>query len=88
MHFLDATICHYIIEKTTENDSFQISTIHDSFFFVKPKEAYLLRECYKQGLICAHKLHVYNFFYWLYLIHNLKKKRAGLFDKQVGDVYK
>lgn len=40
VHFLDATICHYIIEKTTENDSFQISTIHDSFF-VKPKEAYL-----------------------------------------------
>lgn len=54
--------------------AFKTGTIHDNFL-ISPSEAKNLREQYKKGLLFVHKLHVYNMFYWLYLISlNFKEK--------------
>nr|YP_009560612.1 hypothetical protein [Ulva compressa]ATP01498.1 hypothetical protein [Ulva compressa] len=67
VHFLDATVCHYVVDNFLLNDNASIATIHDSFL-IKPDQIEVLRQHYRQGLILAHKLHVYNMLYWLYEI--------------------
>jgi hypothetical protein len=65
VHFLDALICHNVIDGLNAN--VPIGTIHDSFF-VKPKNLVELKERYKKGLRLAQKTHVYNLFNWLLVI--------------------
>lgn len=87
VHFLDGTICHYVVENTLQNKSFKIGTIHDSFL-ISPNEAENLREQYKQGLIFVHKLHVYNMLYWLYQILSVFQKKVKGLDELIGQLEK
>ena len=80
VHFLDALICHYIIDNLPAKAP--LGTIHDSFF-VKPADIPKLKEKYKEGLILAQKTHVYNLFNWLHIICTAFKEKNRDFAKLV-----
>lgn len=77
VHFLDANICHYVIEKFSEK-GLPIGTIHDSFF-VKPDNPMIpdkfqfIRQAYCSGLITVGATHKVNLMIWLLKICNWYK---------------
>jgi DNA-dependent RNA polymerase len=72
IHFLDASACHYVIEKLKIKNTLNLGTIHDSFF-IKPDSLNSLKNAYKEGLIKTHKIHIYNMVCWLYDIQGAKE---------------
>ena len=71
VHFLDASVCHYVIDALAVDSTLNLGTIHDCFF-IKPEKVDILKKAYKEGLIKAHRIHVYNMVCWLYDIQGAK----------------
>jgi hypothetical protein len=70
IHFLDATMCHYIIKNLLPEDNyyklanFKLATIHDCFF-IQPKNETVINDIYGQALICAYATHNSNLKHWI-----------------------
>lgn len=54
IHFLDATICHYIIENFKHRP---LATVHDCFI-ISYSDKQLLLKLYRQGLVLCYKTHI------------------------------
>lgn len=67
VHYMDAFVCHFVIDQLRINDTLELGTVHDSFF-IKPSQKKKLTETYKLGLIKANQLHRYNMLHWLHSI--------------------
>lgn len=62
VHFLDATMCHYIINAPLNNknsNSFKLATIHDCFF-IQPQNEQLINLTYRQALLFAYNRVTFN----------------------------
>lgn len=66
VHFLDATVCHFVVDKFTAAGN-KIGTIHDSFF-IPGQDFGRLNKLYRTGLALTCIVHQYNMLRWLKLL--------------------
>lgn len=81
VHFLDATVCHYVLTRFSEN-KLSICTIHDSFY-VHPSHKEFLRLTYAQGLPLAFITHYINLILWLekILVSTPELRKQGVVER-------
>jgi hypothetical protein len=64
VHFLKRVSHHYVLRKLAKEGDLAFDKV-DHAFFIKPTQAGILNQLYKEGLVMALIVHQYNLIYWL-----------------------
>nr|YP_010003138.1 hypothetical protein JXY92_mgp26 [Ulva torta]AZP40269.1 hypothetical protein [Ulva torta] len=87
IHFIDASICHYVVDNFNNKRTFKMGTIHDCFF-IKPTEIPMLRDAYSNGLRWVYQIHIYNLLNWCYKICEYYNNKSHLkcFEQELQEI--